>query len=383
MPSRRDPQCRPPWWPENEPWRPPGRGDQRHPPRARFFRRLALIAAGLLVAAVMGATVLAWVVATWFGIDRGHPVVFAPFAVVAALLIVAAVRGFGRPFRRFSSALVTVMEAADRVADGDYSTRVQEHGPSPIRALARSFNTMTERLERNEGMRRNLMADIAHELRTPLAIMQGKLEGLLDGVYSPDEQHLQELLDEAHVLSRLVEDLRTLALSESGSLKLQREPTDLAVLAREMKRAFEAGASARGVTVLVDAPDHLEQIDVDPVRIREVIGNLLSNAVSHTPTGGSVTLRIANRDTAGALIEVHDTGVGMTGEQLAHAFDRFSKGTGSRGSGLGLTIAKGLIEAHGGQIHASSEPGRGTTMTITIPRPEEPVSIPTVSETLL
>jgi signal transduction histidine kinase len=374
MPPQRDPQCRPPWWPENEPWPPRGRGDQRHRPRARFFRRLALIAAGLLAAAVVGATVLAWVVATWLGIDRGRPVVFAPFAMVAALLIVAAIRGFGRPFRRFSTSLVTVMEAADRVADGDYSRRVQEHGPSPIRALARSFNTMTERLEQNEGVRRNLMADIAHELRTPLAIMQGKLEGLLDGVYSPDEQHLQELLDEAHVLSRLVEDLRTLALSESGSLKLQREPTDLAALAREMKRAFAAAASTRGVTVLVDAPDQLEPLDVDPIRIREVIGNLLSNALSHTPAGGSVTLRIADRHPAGALIEVNDTGLGMSREQLAHAFDRFYKDSSSRGSGLGLTIAKGLVEAHGGRIRASSEPGRGTTMTITIPglRASEP-----------
>jgi signal transduction histidine kinase len=371
MTSQRDRRCRPSWWPENEPWPPRGRGDLRHPVRARFFRRVALIAAGVLVAAIVGATTLVWMVATWFGIDRGRPVIVPLFAMVAALLVVTAIRGIGRPLRRFNRSLAAVMDAADRVADGDYATRVEERGPSPIRALAKSFNTMTQRLAQHEGVRRNLMADIAHELRTPLAIMQGKLEGLLDGVYSPDESHLRELLDEAHVLSRLVEDLRTLALSESGSLQLQREPTDLAVLAREIERAFAASASARGVALLVDAPDELAPVNVDPVRIREVILNLLSNAVVHTPSTGSIMLRIADQEQAGALIEVRDTGHGMTSEQLTRAFERFYKDSGSRGSGLGLAIAKGLIEAHGGQIRAASTPGRGTTMTVTIPRSQE------------
>src|SRR2546423_1149753 len=134
-------------------------------------------------------------------------------------------RGVGRP-------LAGVREAGDRVAAGAYDVRVAEHGMPPVRALARSFNTMTERLQNHDTLRRDLMADVAHELRTPLTVIQGKLEGLLDGVYQPDPGQLQQLLDETHVLSRLVEDLRTLALAESGGLKLQKESTDLSALAR-------------------------------------------------------------------------------------------------------------------------------------------------------
>jgi signal transduction histidine kinase len=366
MPRRSHPQCRPRWWPEDQPWPPRGPGNLAHQARARFFRRFALMAIGMMLIAFAGLTALGWMVATRLGTVGSQPFILAPLAVLAGLFVLAVVGGAVRTFRRFGTPLASVMDAADRVAAGEYSTRVREYGPPPIRALARSFNTMTERLERNERLRRDLMADIAHELRTPLTIMQGKLEGLVDGVYALDEMQLRQLLDETRVLSRLVEDLRTLALSESGTLKLPREPTALAALVREVQQAFAAGAAARGVALHVDADETLGPIDVDPVRMREVIGNLLSNAASHTPAGGSITLRVAGVNGVGTVIEVRDTGVGMTAEQLAHAFDRFYKGAESRGSGLGLTIAKGLIEAHGGEIHASSEPGHGTTMTVTI-----------------
>ena len=260
------------------------------------------------------------------------------------------------------------MEAADRVAAGDYDVRVAEHGPRPMHALARSFNTMTERLQNNDRLRRNLMADVAHELRTPLTVIHGKLEGLLDGVYPRDDAQLQQLLEETHVLSRLVEDLRTLALSESGGLKLEREPADVAALARDVARSFAADAAARNVALEVDAPADLSSIAVDPVRIHQVIGNLVSNAVRHTPAGGRVTIRVAPAE-RGISVEVRDTGTGMTPEALAQAFDRFYKGPQSRGSGLGLTIAKGLVAAHGGEIHASSVPGQGTTIAFRIPGP--------------
>jgi signal transduction histidine kinase len=246
--------------------------------------------------------------------------------------------------------------------------RVAEQGPPPIRALARAFNAMTERLGHHDRLRRDLMADIAHELRTPLTVMQGKLEGLLDGVYPRDESQLQQLLEETHVLSRLVEDLRTLALSESGALKLQMEPIDLGGLARDVAGSFGTDAAARHVTIAVDAPDDLPPIEIDPVRIREVITNLLSNALRHTPPGGSVVVRVAAVPGGARSVEVHDTGTGMTPEALARAFDRFYKGSGSRGSGLGLTIARSLVSAHGGEIHASSAPRGGTTIAFTLPR---------------
>jgi two-component system OmpR family sensor kinase/two-component system sensor histidine kinase BaeS len=259
---------------------------------------------------------------------------------------------------------------------------VPEYGPPPIRAMARAFNTMTERLQNHDRLRRDLMADVAHELRTPLTVIQGKLEGLRDGVYPRDEQQLTALVEETHVLSRLIEDLRTVALSESGALKLQKESIDVDALARDVVDAFEGEASERGVTLRIAAPEHLAPLAVDPIRIREVLSNLLANALRHTPAGGSIDVRVYDvvadqgsgfrRTTPGVggaiAVDVRDTGSGMSGDEIARAFERFHKGPGSRGSGLGLTIARGLVTAHGGEIRASSAPGAGTTMSFTLPR---------------
>jgi signal transduction histidine kinase len=368
MPRPFNPRCRPPWWPENEAWPPHDAARRGYVTRLRFFRRFVWIAASVLLCALFGVATLVWLAASRAGI------VSSPYPVAPLLLMttavgaVTAVIALVGMLRRVGGPLASVMEAADRVAAGDYGARVGESGPPPIRALARSFNTMTERLERHDRLRRDLMADLAHELRTPLTVMQGKLEGLLDGVYPRDERHVQELLDETHVLSRLVEDLRTLALSESGALKLQREPTDLAALARDVVRAFAREAASRNVAVGVSAPDDLAPIDVDPVRIREVIANLLSNALRHTPPNGSVAVHVASTSNAVLAVDVRDTGSGMTPPDLARAFDRFYKGSNSGGSGLGLAIARSLVTAHGGEIHAASEPGGGTTIAFTLPR---------------
>ena len=369
---RRQP-CRPPWWPENEAWPPRDRSNRWRAGRGRFFRRAAAVAVIVLMLSVCGALALAWLVATRLGLATPSDQSAAAIVLVGGMAAVAlAVLTLMSVRRRLAIPLGGVMEAADRVAAGDYEVRVTEQGPPPLRALARAFNTMTERLQNHDRLRRDLMADLAHELRTPLTVIQGKLEGLLDGVYPRDEQHLQALLEETHVLSRLVDDLRTLALSESGALKLQKESIDVASLAREAAAAFAGDATARGVTLDVDAPAALPPIEIDPVRVREVMTNLLSNALRHTPAGGSVHVRVSEsripNPESRITIEVHDTGSGMTPEELAHAFDRFYKGTESRGSGLGLTIARSLIAAHGGEIHASSEQGRGTTIAFTLPR---------------
>jgi signal transduction histidine kinase len=169
------------------------------------------------------------------------------------------------------------------------------------------------------------------------------------------------------VLSRLVEDLRTLALTESGALKLQKESIDVSELARDVVSAFTAEAQSRDVRIELEAPTELAPIAIDPVRIREVIGNLLSNAVRHTPPNGTVHVRAWSSANGDVSVEVRDTGRGMTPDELAHAFDRFYKGSDSRGTGLGLTIAKSLVAAHGGEIRASSEQGRGTTIIFTLP----------------
>ncbi len=360
-----DSACGPRRWPHGD-W--PTRAGRWHGDRRRFVRRAAFAGLLVMMLSVTGAVTLAWLTATSIGLVGPRPpgatwaLVLAGIASagVAVVALVAVVRRFVLP-------LGGIMEAADRVAGGSYDTRVAEQGPPPIRALARAFNTMTGRLRDNDRLRRDLMADIAHELRTPLTVMHGKLEGILDGVYPRDDAQIQLVLDETRVLSRLVEDLRTLALSESGALKLQRDPTEVGALARDAIRAFADAAASSRVTLDVDVAPGVPVIEIDPVRIREVIGNLVSNALRHTPAGGRVTVRVTPAPAGGAAVEVQDTGSGMTPDDLAHAVDRFYKGAQSRGSGLGLTIARSLVAVHGGAIRASAAPGGGTLIRFDLP----------------
>lgn len=210
-----------------------------------------------------------------------------------------------------------------------------------------------------DRLRRQLMADVAHELRTPLAILQGRIEGLIDGVYPRDEAQLGQLLAETQHLSRLVEDVRTLANAEAGALDLRMEPVDPGELIRD-------AAAAIGVPVAIEIPNELPLILADPMRIREVLLNLLSNAVEHAPEGHvSIAAEARGRE---IVIRVQDDGPGIPPEDLPRLFDRFQKGPHSRGSGLGLSIARRLVIAHGGTIHVDSTVGKGTTVTVSLPR---------------
>lgn len=222
-------------------------------------------------------------------------------------------------------------------------------------AFTVAFRRVSSVFRKQDALRRQLMADVAHELRTPLAILQGRVEGLIDGVYPRDDAHLGELLDETHHLARLVEDLRTIANAEAGALVLQKETVDAAELIRDAASSFE--------DVHVDVNGPIE-MSLDPVRIREVLLNLLSNAAR---AGGEVRVR-AEAQPGRLVIRVSDTGNGIPAEELPRIFDRFVKGRDSRGSGLGLAIARNLVEAHGGTIHADSVVGKGTTITVTLPR---------------
>ena len=300
-----------------------------------------------------------------------------PFGHVARLLGIGvvilgllAIAGSGRTFRRVAFSLDELSEAADRVEHGDYTTRVTvpQTGPRPMRDLARSFNEMVTRLEADEAQRRRLLADVSHELRTPLTVVQGNIEAMLDGVHEADEAHLAAILEETRVLGRLVDDLRTVALSESGSLPLHREPTDLAIVATDAVGGFRSAAQAAGVALDTEIAEDIPLLEVDPVRIREVISNLVANALRHTPSGGSIAVD-ARVDEAGraVVVTVRDTGTGIDPELLPHVFDRFAKAPGSRGSGLGLAIARGLVEAHGGSIEVESTPDRGSTFRFRIP----------------
>ena len=353
-------------WGPGHGWPPHGPGDWMN--RRRFFRRFAAIAFAVVTLGLWGLFTLIWSTATRLGVvDASGPGL--PFFLVAAWFAGFALVALFRIGRRISVPLRAVMDAADRVAGGDYTTRVGVHGPPPVRALAHAFNTMTERLEKHDQQRRNLMADVAHELRTPLTVIQGRVEGLLDGVYPRDDAGLEIVLDETRVLSRLIDDLRTLALSEAGALKLEKETTDIAALARDVAAAFSGEAAAKQITIQVRDDGH-PPIAIDPVRIREVLTNLVSNALRHSAAGGSVTIAVAHSTSSGpgaVAVSVADTGAGMTPEEAQRAFARFYKGPGSGGSGLGLAIARGLVLAHGGSIDLHSEPGRGTTITFTLP----------------
>jgi len=343
----------------------------RPPP---FVRRLFIIIPLAILAVfvlVVGAsTLLFWLVATSLGWVASQPGPL-PFlrggAIVILVVVVLMLTSIARALRRAATPVSEFMEGVERVADGDFAARVAERGPRDARAMARAFNAMAARLQDNESQRRGLLADVTHELRTPLTVIQGNLEGLLDGVYPADPAHLSPILEETQVLSRLIDDLRTLSLAESGTLALHREPTDLGVLAGETAAAFRPQAEAAGVTLSLNISDDLPLLAVDPVRLSEVLHNLVANALRYTPSGGTVAISGRPAEDGGAVLEVRDTGAGIAPEALPHVFDRFYKSADSRGSGLGLAIAKNLVSAHGGQLSVASELGRGTTMTVTLP----------------
>jgi two-component system sensor histidine kinase BaeS len=262
--------------------------------------------------------------------------------------------------------LEDLLNAADRVGQGDYSVRVEEKGSREVRSLTRAFNDMASRLDQLAEGRRNLMADVTHELRTPLTVVQGNLEGMLDGLYPADETTLRSLIDETRMISQLVEDLRTMALAESGALKLKKESTDLAMLGRETAATFQVQADAAGVALVVDIPPDLPWLELDPGRIRQVLTNLLANALHYTPAGGTVSVRYRQVDER-AVLEVRDSGTGIPAEELPYVFERFHKSSESGGMGLGLAIVKHLVDAHGGTITAESVPGQGTNIRVVLP----------------
>lgn len=298
-----------------------------------------------------------------------RPDFILPFGLVGILIFVTTVYWAVRGLRRMSMPLDDLLEASNKVAEGDYSVRVEERGPREIRSMMEGFNSMVERLQANDKQRRAMLADLSHELRTPITVIQGNVEGILDGLYPPDEARLTSIMEETQILARLVDDLRTLALAESGSLQLKREPTDLGLLIREVVSGFETQAKEKDVSLEVELSD-IETAEVDPLRIREVLRNLLTNALRYTPGQGEVKVGLTESgigEERGVLFFVQDSGAGIESADLPRVFERFHKSSDSGGMGLGLSIAKYLVEAHGGKIWAESEVGRGTRISFTIP----------------
>ena len=280
-----------------------------------------------------------------------------------ARLVIRAIRGAAGPVGE-------LIEASSRVEAGEYGLQVVERGPREVRALVRAFNAMSSRLAETDSRRRQLLADVSHELRTPLTVIQGNVEGMLDGVYATDREHLEHVLAEARQLERLIEDLRTMSLVDAGALPLHRERVDLGALAAEAVAALQPQAAEAGVDLSANSADAIPELELDPRRMRQVIGNLVSNALRHTPAGGIVRVTVSTG--SGVLIlSVTDTGSGMDAESAARAFDRFWRSPGSPGSGLGLPIARDLVAAHGGEVELQTTAGHGTTVTVRLPSPTE------------
>jgi len=279
--------------------------------------------------------------------------------------------------RSLTAPLQRLAAAARAVAGGDLSRKVEERGSQEVAEVARAFNEMTSELDQAERLRQNLVADVAHELRTPLSVLQGNLHAILDDVYPLDKAEIAHLYDETRLLSRLVDDLRELALADAGQLGINLASIDVADVIRTAASNFEPAAESADIQLTLDLASNLPEVVADPDRIAQVLRNLFANALRHTPKGGQIS--VAAR-TAGDAVEVSvtDSGEGISTEDLPRVFDRFWRADSSRtrgegGAGLGLAIARALVEAHGGEIRAASEgPGKGSTFSFTLPAQAQP-----------
>ena len=286
-------------------------------------------------------------------------------AIIVALILIFFLS------RRITSPIGVLVKVARRLGRGDLSQRVQLRGEGEVAALAQAFNTMAADLEHDEQLRRNLIADVAHELRTPLSNIQGYLEAIRDRVMKPNAATIRSLNEEVALLSRLVNELQELSLAEAGELKLVYQAEDIAKLVKQAVTRWQPQVAAKEISLSLDLPDNLPLVNIDWQRVNQVLHNLLENAVAYTGRGGTITVAAAKQGDW-VEISVSDTGEGIPAEDLPNIFERFYRVDKSRarvtgGSGLGLTIAKRLVEAHGGTITVQSELGKGSRFSFTLP----------------
>lgn len=305
-----------------------------------------LLVGVVLAVAIGGWTSLAVAMVSWVGL-----------AVMIGLGL--------RAGMRIWSPVRSLVDTAGRLADGDYTARAEPASRAPLRQVVESVNHLAERLERTEKGRQQLLADVGHEIRTPLTIVRGELEAIIDGVRSPDDQQLHRLLGDIDLMERLLDDLTTLSQAEAGVLTIHREPTDVLRLVQDVLDGLQPAAVSAEVSTTVTAENPVEA-NIDPIRLREMTTNLLTNALRATPPGGRVDVSIG-QDVGHVVIQVADTGHGLPAEDIERVFERFSKGPTSSGSGLGLTISRDLARAHGGDLVLASDQLTGTTATITLP----------------
>jgi len=335
--------------------------------RRRFRRQLLLVAVALVVAWMLVAVAIMGVATGYWG---NRPA--GRFVIGAATVAVGAATALA--YRRVSRPMGDLLGAAGRVAAGDYGVDIAVRGPRELRLLTETFNEMAARLAANEEQRRRFLADITHELRNPLAVLQSEIEAQLDRVHPRDDHHVASLLEETRRLGHLVDDLHTLALAETGRLVLQQEAVAFGVLVDEAIARHEAQACQRDVALRAAIPPGLPKVWVDPARVRQVLDNLLANAIRHTPAGGEVLVKVSSLVGPGSghgpmvRCRVIDAGPGFRVGQLGQAFERFKRAGDSHGSGLGLSIARDLVRAHGGTIDATNDPTTGgASVTFTLP----------------
>lgn len=293
--------------------------------------------------------------------------------IIAGLAAMAAGLIFVTFFTRQALSPVRgLTSAARKLGSGDLTYRVPEDRSDEIGELASTFNEMATDLESAELQRRRMTADIAHELRTPLTNIQGYLEAILDGVVKPDPETITSLHSQTVHLSRLVDDLRLLSVAEAGALRLETTPDSLSSVIRETTASFEPRSAELGIALEVSAPNDLPNVELDRTRMRQVVANLIENALQHTPRGGKVSVSVEREGPASVSFTVSDTGAGIPADELDRIFDQFyrvdpSRNRATGGVGLGLTIVKRLVEAHGGRLSVSSTPGEGTSFRVILP----------------
>jgi two-component system, OmpR family, sensor histidine kinase BaeS len=294
--------------------------------------------------------------------------------VVALLLGVFLTRQITRP-------IMALNTGANKISDGDLDYRVKVSSKDEIGELANSFNAMAKKLDNSEQSRRRMVSDVAHELRTPLTIIQGTVDSITDGVFQPDNEHLGSIREQTVLLTHLVKDLGDISLAESGQLKLERVPTDLVDLVKRKLSQFEVNAQQKNIRLIFESEPKIPPINVDAKRIEQVIGNLLSNAIRHTPEEGQIVVSLktteanSRSENKSLIVSVSDTGEGIHAEHLAHIFERFYRVENSRsrsegGTGLGLAIVKQMVQAHNGQVWVESAQGKGSTFYFSLPYAE-------------
>lgn len=327
-------------------------------PGASVFRRII----GFVIFLILLGPLFGAIMASLFGFVHGpRRWILGGVAVLVVVSLAAFARSrFGRTWRPVSA----LIDATRRLGDGETGVRIQITEPGPLAAVSGSFNRMAARLEEEEERRRRLLADLGHEMRTPLTVIRGEIEAVIDGVHQRED--LSRVINEVELMERLLEDLRLLTLAEAGRLELHRESTDIEGLIADVVASFAATIEARGVTMRLESEAGIAEIEVDPHRMRQVLSNLVSNALDQMHDGGRLVIS-AREEGDEVVVEVADSGPGIPPDRLQQVFERFVKSGDSTGTGLGLSISRDLVEAHSGTLTAANRPEGGAVLTVRLP----------------